>query len=104
MIRRHTVAVIALTCIAVLLASQTSAHALCLYGCWNVLTMRVIVIDTTSHHPVASRPMARAATPRITTPSRTTSTAGACRRGGEHTPGKRDSNGRLHCAKCGQYM
>lgn len=27
-----------------------------------------------------------------------------CPRGGTHTPGKTDSHGRLHCAKCGRYM
>ena len=31
-------------------------------------------------------------------------TQGNCPRGGDHTPGTRDRNGRLHCAKCGRFM
>jgi len=31
-------------------------------------------------------------------------TAGDCPKGGSHVPGKTDSRGRLHCAKCGRYM
>ena len=28
----------------------------------------------------------------------------SCPQGGNHVPGKVDANGRLHCAKCGQFM
>ena len=97
MIRCHTVAVTALLCIAVLLASQTSAHALCLYGCWHVLAQRVIVIDTTAHHPIAARPV-------VPTRSVGTRSLGPCPSGGYHVPGMRTSNNRLKCAKCGRFI
>lgn len=38
------------------------------------------------------------------TQSHSSFTAGACRSGGSHVPGKTDRNGHLHCANCGQFM
>lgn len=45
----------------------------------------------------ASRPSARQSTSNRAVP-------GNCPKGGNHAPGKRDRNGKLHCAKCGRFM
>ncbi len=54
--------------------------------------------------PVTVRPTAPAAQPTYRAPTYSAPATGNCPQGGNHVRGKVDRNGRVHCAKCGQFM
>ena len=57
--------------------------------------------QTPTPQPIYQPPPAQ---PSYARPPQNQAATGACPRGGSHVPGKTDSNGHLHCAKCGRFM